>query len=349
MGNKEKEKDILILGIETSCDETSASVVKNGRVVLSNVISSQIDIHKKFGGVVPEVASRNHILDISAVIDEALANAEVDISDIDAIGVTYAPGLEGALLVGVSYAKALSFANNIPLIGVHHILGHIFSNFLENDELETPFIALVVSGGHTNIINVKTPTSFDIIGKTRDDAVGECFDKVARVLNLPYPGGPKIDELSKLGDKDKYDFPLVMLEKDSYDFSFSGLKSSVLNFVNSCKMKNIDYKVEDVCASFQKSAIYVLVEKTIRACKEKDIHTVVLAGGVSANSYLREEMQKRCLLENIKLNIPKPVFCTDNGAMIAGYAYYKFLDNDFADMTLNARANLQVGGEQNGY
>lgn len=336
-------KDILILGIESSCDETACSVIKNGRVVLSNIISSQIEIHKKFGGVVPEVASRNHILAISTVVDEALGMANVTIDDIDAIGVTYAPGLEGALLVGLSYAKGLSYANKIPLIAVHHILGHICSNFLENDELNAPFIALVVSGGHTNIINVKTPTNYEVIGKTRDDACGECFDKVARVLGLPYPGGPKIDELAKDGDESKYKFPLVMLEKDSYDFSFSGLKSAVLNFVNQSKMKEIDYKVEDVCASFQHSAIYVLVEKTIRATKEYGLDTIVLAGGVCANTKLRYEMQKRCDKEGIKLHIPKTVFCTDNGAMIGACAYYKYLEKDFADMSLNAKANLPIG------
>ncbi len=341
MQNKDK-KDVLILGIETSCDETSASVVKNGKIVLSNIISSQIDIHKKFGGVVPEVASRNHILDISTVVDEALETANVSISDIDAIGVTYAPGLEGALLIGLSYSKALSYANNIPLIACHHILGHICSNFLENEELNAPFLALVVSGGHTNIINVKSPTNYEVMGKTRDDAAGECFDKVARVLGLPYPGGPKIDEMAKLGDENKIEFPLIMLEKDSFDFSFSGLKSAVLNYVNSCKMKNIEFKTEDVCASFQKSAVGVLVKKSIRACLQEGLDTIVLAGGVSANSYLRLKMQEECDKNGIKLNIPKPVFCTDNGAMIASYAYFKYLDKDFSDMSLNAVSNLPI-------
>ncbi len=337
-----ENKDVYILGIETSCDETSASIVKNGKIVLSNIISSQIDIHKKFGGVVPEVASRNHILDISTVVDEALEEAGLTIDKIDAIGVTYAPGLEGALLIGLSYAKALSYANNIPLIKAHHILGHICSNFLENEELNAPFIALVVSGGHTNIINVKTPTNYEVMGKTRDDAAGECFDKVARVLGLPYPGGPKVDELAKQGDENKIEFPLVMLEKDSYDFSFSGLKSAVLNYVNSCKMKEIEINTADVCASFQKSAITVLVKKTIRATKEKGLDTIVLAGGVSANSYLREKMQQECDKNNIKLNIPKPVYCTDNGAMIASYSYFKYLEKDFSDMSLNAVSNLQI-------
>lgn len=340
--NQNDTNDIHILGIETSCDETSASVVKNGKIVLSNIISSQIDIHKKFGGVVPEVASRNHILDISTVVDEALEKANLSIDDIDAIGVTYAPGLEGALLIGVSYAKALAYANNIPLISAHHILGHICSNFLENEELNAPFISLVVSGGHTNIINVNTPTDYEVMGKTRDDAAGECFDKVARVLGLTYPGGPKIDELAKQGDENFIDFPLIMLEKDSYDFSFSGLKSAVLNYVNTAKMKNEEFKVEDICASFQKACISVLVKKTIKATKDKNLDTIVLAGGVSANSYLRDRMKSACDENGIKLNIPKPVYCTDNGAMIASYAYFKYLDNDFSDMSLNAISSLTI-------
>lgn len=334
-----ENKDILILGIETSCDETSAAVIKNGKIVLSNVISSQIDIHKKFGGVVPEVASRNHILQISSVVDDALNIANVSINDIDAIAVTNEPGLEGALLVGVSYAKALSFSNNIPLIGVHHILGHIFSNFLENDNLQMPFIALVVSGGHTNILKINSSNDYEVIGKTRDDAAGECFDKVARVLSLPYPGGPKIDELAKTGDEDMYDFPVIMLEKGSYDFSFSGLKSAVLNFHNSKKMKQEDIDIPSVCASFQKVAVKVLVDKTIMACKNYGINSIVMAGGVSANSKLRDEMTKRCEKEGISLNIPKPIFCTDNGAMIGAYGYYKYLDNSFSDMSLNAKAS----------
>ncbi len=336
-----ENKKIYILGIETSCDETSASVVENGRNVLSNIISSQIDIHKKFGGVVPEVASRNHILDIAPVVDEALNEANLSIDDISAIAVTYAPGLEGALLIGLSYAKALSFANNIPLIKAHHILGHICSNFLDNS-LECPFTALVVSGGHTNIIDVKSPTDYSVLGKTRDDAAGECFDKVARVLGLSYPGGPKIDEMAKNGNENFVDFPKIMLEKDSYDFSFSGLKSAVLNYVNTAKMKELDFKIEDICASFQKAAISVLVEKTIRATKELGYSTVVMAGGVSANSYLREKMQIACNENGFKLNVPKPIYCTDNGAMIAGYAYFKYLKNDFSDMSLNAISNLQI-------
>ncbi len=337
-----ESKDVYILGIETSCDETSASIVKNGKVVISNIISSQIEIHKKFGGVVPEVASRNHVLDIAPVVDEALEKANMTIDEMSAIAVTYAPGLEGALLIGLSYAKALSYANNIPLIKAHHILGHICSNFLDNEELEAPFTSLVVSGGHTNIIDVKSPTNYRVLGKTRDDAAGECFDKVARVLGLPYPGGPKIDELAKIGNENFIDFPLIMLEKDSYDFSFSGLKSAVLNYVNQAKMKGEEYKVEDICASFQKAAVSVLVKKTIRATKELGYDTIVMAGGVSANSYLRFEMKKACDENGFKLNVPKPVYCTDNGAMIASYAYYKYLENDFSDMSLNAVSNLPI-------
>ncbi len=337
--NKDK---IYILGIETSCDETSAGVVVNGREVLSNVISSQIDIHKKFGGVVPEIASRNHIVNIADVVDKALDDAGVTMDDIDGIAVTYGPGLEGALLVGVSYAKALAFGYNKPLIPVHHIEGHISANYLNNDYIKPPFMCLVVSGGHTHLVNVKDYGLYDIIGKTRDDAVGEAYDKIARVLDLPYPGGPKIDALSKEGE-DIYDFPRVMLNSKDYDFSFSGLKSNVLNFLNSAKMKEIDFKKEDVAKSFQEAVTDVLVSKTIKACKETNNNLVIMAGGVSCNSGLREKMKSHCEQNNLQMYVSEPVLCTDNASMIAGAGYYDFISGKRGDMKLNSKANLVLG------
>ncbi len=336
-----KEKTI-ILGIESSCDETSASVVVNGRVILSNVISSQIETHKKFGGVVPEIASRQHIENIADVVDEAIEQAGITIEDVDAIAVTYGPGLEGALLVGVNYAKALSFGYNKPLIPVHHIEGHIASNYLENDYIKPPFMCLVVSGGHTHLVNVKDYGEYEIMGKTRDDAVGEAFDKVARVLGLSYPGGPKIDELSKIGEE-TIEFPRVMLNSDDYDFSFSGIKSAVLNYVNSAKMKNEQIVPENVAKSFQEAVTDVLVKKTIKVCKETNNELIVLAGGVSCNSGLREKMKQHCYDNDIKMYVSRPVLCTDNGAMIAAAGYYDYKRNKIADMSLNSKANLVLG------
>ena len=282
---EEKQKDILILAIESSCDETSIAIVKNGREVLSNVISSQIDTHRAFGGVVPEIASRKHIEVIDIVLDEALEQANVTLKDIDAIAVTYGPGLVGALLVGVSYAKSLAYTLKKPLIPVHHIEGHIYANYIEDKELKPPFISLVISGGHTHIVYVEDYGKFKILGKTRDDACGEAFDKVARTIGLSYPGGPEIDKLAKLGDKYAIDLPRVMIDTNDYDFSFSGLKSAVLNFVNKSEMTNTSFKNEDLAASFQQAVVDVLVSKTIKACKETNLKVLTLAGGVSANSF----------------------------------------------------------------
>ncbi|MFV0440150.1 MAG: tRNA (adenosine(37)-N6)-threonylcarbamoyltransferase complex transferase subunit TsaD [Lachnospirales bacterium] len=337
-----KKEKIYVLGIETSCDETSASVVIDGREVLSNVISSQIEIHKKFGGVVPEIASRNHIKNISSVVERALDEAKVTMEEIHAIAVTYGPGLEGALLVGVSYAKALAFGYKKPLIPVHHIEGHIAANYLENNEIKPPFMCIVVSGGHTHLVDVKDYGKYEIIGKTRDDAAGEAYDKIARVLGLSYPGGPKIDELSKLGE-DIYDFPRVLINSGDYDFSFSGLKSSVLNFINSAKMKEIDFKVEDVAKSFQEAVTDVLVTKTVKAAKETKNNLIVMAGGVSCNSGLREKMHLECEKNGLKMYVARPVLCTDNAAMIASAGYYDFLSGKTGDMSLNAKANLVLG------
>ncbi len=335
--------DKIILAIESSCDETSAAVVKNGREVLSNVISSQIATHKQYGGVVPEIASRQHIEAIDWVIDKALEDAKIKKEDIDAIAVTYGPGLVGALLVGLSEAKALAFALNKPLIPVHHIEGHIAANYIQNKEWKPPFICEVISGGHTHLVHIKDYNEFEILGHTRDDAAGEAYDKVARVLGLTYPGGPQIEKISKNGDKDAIKFPRVLLENDSYDFSFSGLKSAVLNYVNKAQMKGEEIKKEDVAASFQQAVVDVLVEKAIKACKDLNIKKLALAGGVSANSHLRSEMEKACLKEGIELCVPDLVLCTDNAAMIGAAAYYEYLNGNVADMSLNAYPSLKLG------
>lgn len=335
-------KDIKILAIETSCDETAAAVVCNGRQVLSNVIATQIDLHTKYGGVVPEIASRMHVEKINLVIKEALENANMKLEDVDAIGVTYGPGLVGALLVGVVAAKALAFTKNIPLVGVHHIEGHIAANYIQHPALEPPFLCLVVSGGHTHLVQVEDYNKYEIIGKTRDDAAGEAYDKVARSIGLGYPGGPKIDALSKDGNPDAITFPKAMLG-DSYDFSFSGVKSAVLNYVNSAKMKNEELNVADVAASFQKSVVDVLVTKTIQLAKEKGIKKIALAGGVASNNGLREGMEKACENNSFNLYYPDKGLCTDNAAMIGAAAYYEYLSGSRADMTLNAIPNLPLG------
>lgn len=337
----EANKDILILAIESSCDETSASVVLNGKTLLSNVISSQIDIHKVFGGVVPEIASRKHIEIIDLVVDEALSEAGKSFLDIDAIAVTYAPGLIGALLVGLSYAKALAYTLKKPLIPVHHIQGHIYANFIEDKNLKPPFISLLISGGHTHIVLVEDYGKFKILGKTKDDACGEAFDKVARTIGLSYPGGPQIDKLAKEG-KPIIDLPRVMLDSNDYNFSFSGLKSSVLNFVNKAKMTNTEFKKEDLCASFQQAVSDVLVYKTIKVCKDYNIKTLALAGGVSANSFLRDNIKKACEKENIYLCVPSLKLCTDNAGMIGCVGYYEYLNKNFANLDLNAYANMKI-------
>ena len=329
------KKNIITLGIETSCDETSVSVVKNGREVLSNVINSQIDIHKQFGGVVPEIASRNHIEAISSVTKEALKHANITFQDIDVVACTYGPGLVGALLVGVAYAKALSYAIGKPLVGVNHIQGHIAANYITYKELEPPFLCLIISGGHTHLVHIKDYTEFEILGKTRDDAVGEAFDKVARVIGLEYPGGPKIDKLAKEGE------PCIELPHtyfDNLDFSFSGIKTSILNLYH----KNPDINKANLCASFEKTVTDMLVNNTRKAIKNLKLDKVALAGGVSANTYIREKFNKLGMEENIKVYYPDKILCTDNAAMIASAGYYNYIKGNISDLTLNAIANLKL-------
>ena len=337
------EKDILILGLESSCDETAAAVIKNGRTVLSNVISSQIDIHKEYGGVVPEIASRKHIERINTVIEEALKEAGVGLKDLDALGVTYGPGLVGALLVGVAEAKAICFAADIPLVGVHHIEGHVSANYIENPDLEPPFLCLIVSGGHTHLVIVKDYGEFEILGRTRDDAAGEAFDKVARAIGLGYPGGPKIDKLSKEGNPDAIVFPKAHMEDAPYDFSFSGLKSAVLNYINKANMQRQEFNRADLAASFQKAVVDTLTQKAIRAAKEHHINKLAIAGGVASNSTLRKTMEAACVDENIQFYHPSPIFCTDNGAMIGVAAYYEYIKGTRSGWDLNAVPNLQLG------
>ncbi len=328
-------KDINVLGIESSCDETSVSVVKNGREVLSNVINSQIKIHKQFGGVVPEIASRNHIEVISEVTKEALKQANMTFKDIDVIACTYGPGLVGALLVGVSYAKALSFALNKTLVGVNHIEGHISANYITHKQLEPPFLCMIISGGHTHLVHIKNYNEFEILGKTRDDAIGEAFDKVARVIGLEYPGGPKIDKLAKEG-KPTIKLPETYFE--NLDFSFSGIKTAVLNLNH----KNPDINKADLCASFELSATNVLIENTKKAIKNLKIDKIALAGGVSANSYIRERFLELEQELNIKVYYPELELCTDNAAMIASAGYYNYINGKISDLTLNAIPNLKI-------
>lgn len=338
-----QEKDVLILAIESSCDETAAAVVKNGREVLSNVISSQIALHTLYGGVVPEIASRKHIEKINQVIEEALQTAGVTLDAIDAIGVTYGPGLVGALLVGVAAAKAISYARKIPLIGVHHIEGHISANYIENKTLEPPFACLVVSGGHTHLVVVKDYGEYEIVGRTRDDAAGEAFDKVARAIGLGYPGGPKIDKVSKEGNPEAMKFPRAKIADSQYDFSFSGLKSAVLNYLNGCKMKGEEIVVADVAASFQKAVVDVLVEHAMHAVKEYGFEKLAIAGGVASNSALRAAMKEACEQNHVEFYHPSPILCTDNAAMIGAAAYYEYRKGVRADYTLNAVPNLKLG------
>ena len=338
-----EEKDVLILAIESSCDETAASVVKNGREVLSNVISSQIELHKLYGGVVPEIASRKHIEKINQVIEEALTEAGVTLDDLDAVGVTYGPGLVGALLVGVAEAKAIAYAKKLPLVGVHHIEGHISANYIENKELEPPFICLVVSGGHTHLVCVKDYGTYEIIGRTRDDAAGEAFDKVARAIGLGYPGGPKIDKLSKEGNANAIQFPRAKIEGAEYDFSFSGVKSAVLNYINGCKMKGEEFSQADIAASFQKAVTDVLVANAIHAVKEYGFTKLAIAGGVASNSTLRGAMKAACDENGIEFFHPSPIFCTDNAAMIGVAAYYEYINGTRHGWDLNAVPNLKLG------
>ena len=333
----------IILAIESSCDETSAAVVVNGRDVLSNIIASQIDTHKKFGGVVPEVASRMHIEVINSVVSEALKVANKTLDDIDAIAVTYGPGLVGALLVGLQYAKGLAYSLKKPLIGVNHIEGHISANFIEHKDLKPPFVCLVVSGGHTFIVHVKDYGNYEIIGETRDDAAGEAYDKVARSLGLGYPGGPKIDKLSKEGNEDAIKFPRANFHDNTLDFSFSGVKSAVLNYLNKMEMKNEKINKADVAASFQKAVVGVLTDNVIKTCKIKKIDKIAIAGGVASNSALRESLIKEGKKRNINVLFPSPILCTDNAAMIGSAAYFEFLRGNVASMDLNAKPNLRLG------
>jgi N6-L-threonylcarbamoyladenine synthase len=337
------DKDVLILAIESSCDETAAAVVRNGREVLSNVISSQIALHTLYGGVVPEIASRKHMEKINQVIKEALAEADCSLEEIDAIAVTYGPGLVGALLVGVAEAKAISYAARKPLVGVHHIEGHVSANFIEHKNLEPPFLCLIVSGGHTHLVIVKEYGVYEIIGKTRDDAAGEAFDKVARAIGLGYPGGPKIDRLAKEGDKTAVSFPRANLEGSPYDFSFSGVKSAVLNHLNSCSMKKEEVNTADIAASFQEAVVDALVTKTMTAARDYKMKQVAIAGGVAANSALREAMEKACQKNGLTLYYPSPVYCTDNAAMIGAAAYYEYLKGTRHGLDLNAVPNLKIG------
>lgn len=337
-------QEVNILAIESSCDETAAAVVVNGRDVRSNIISSQIDIHTLYGGVVPEIASRKHMERINQVIAKALDTAQMTLDDLDAIAVTYGPGLVGALLVGVAEAKAIAYARKLPLIGVHHIEGHISANYIENKDLKPPFFCLVVSGGHTHLVKVLDYGVYEVIGKTRDDAAGEAFDKAARAIGLGYPGGPKIEKASYKGNEDAILFPRAKVSGSAYDFSFSGLKSAVLNYLNGCKMKNIPIVQEDVAASFQKAVIDVLVDHAMRAVEEYHIEKFAIAGGVASNTVLRQRMEFACKERGVHFYYPSPVLCTDNAAMIGTAAYYDYLAGKRDDWSLNAVPNLKLEG-----
>ena len=335
--------DVLILAIESSCDETAAAVVKNGREVMSNVISSQIELHKLYGGVVPEIASRKHVEKVNQVIREALKEAEVTLDDVDAVGVTYGPGLVGALLVGVAAAKAISYAKHLPLVGVHHIEGHISANYIENKSLTPPFLSMVVSGGHTHLVMVKDYGKYEILGRTRDDAAGEAFDKVARAIGLGYPGGPKIDKLAKEGNPKAIAFPRAHIDDSPLDFSFSGVKSAVLNYINGCQMKHEEINRADVAASFQAAVVDAIVSHTVQAAKMYQVKKVALAGGVASNSALRQGMKEACQKEGLEFYYPSPVLCTDNAAMIGAAAYYEYVAGTRHGLDLNAVPNLKLG------
>lgn len=337
------QEDVLILAIESSCDETAAAVVKNGRTVLSNIINSQIDIHTLYGGVVPEIASRRHIENINPVVEMALREAKVTLDDITAVAVTYGPGLVGALLVGVAEAKAIAFAKKKPLVGVHHIEGHISANYIEHKELEPPFAALVVSGGHTHLVMVEDYGKYEIIGRTRDDAAGEAFDKVARAVGLGYPGGPKIDKLAKEGNPHAIEFPRAHVEDAPYDFSFSGIKSAVLNYLNSCEMKGEEVNRADLVASFQNAVVEALVTRAMKLVDEMKLKKLAVAGGVASNSALRAALQKACDDRGVKFYSPSPKLCTDNAAMIGAAGYYEYINGVRHGYDLNAVPNLKLG------
>ena len=332
----------IILGIESSCDETAAAVSRGGREILSSIISTQIDIHKEYGGVVPEIASRHHLTNISAVVKKAVGESGVNFSDIDAVAVTAGPGLVGALLVGVSYAKSLALSLGKPLVPVHHIEGHICANYIANKGLEPPFVCLVASGGHSHIVHVTDYGKFEIMGRTRDDAAGEAFDKIARVIGLGYPGGPLVEKAARQGDKDKIKFPRVHFE-NKMDFSFSGVKTAVMNYRHHAEKKNENVNINDVAASFQEAVTDVLAENTLYAAKLKNVKTICLAGGVASNGYLREKLQKLASKENISVLYPPPVLCTDNAAMICCAGYYEYKNKNFASSRLNAYPSLELG------
>ncbi|MCD8119376.1 MAG: tRNA (adenosine(37)-N6)-threonylcarbamoyltransferase complex transferase subunit TsaD [Lachnospiraceae bacterium] len=345
MENQSAQKDTYILAVETSCDETAAAVVKNGRKALSNVISSQIAIHTLYGGVVPEIASRKHIEAVNPVIKQALADAGMRLEDMDAIAVTSGPGLVGALLVGVAEAKAIAFAAKKPLVGVHHIEGHICANYIENPDLEPPFLCLVISGGHTHLVKVTDYGRYEILGKTRDDAAGEAFDKVARSIGLGYPGGPKVDALAKEGNPEAIHFPRAVIDGAPYDFSFSGLKSAVLNYLNSCEMKGEEVNRADVAASFEQAVVDSLVSRTMHAAKETGYRKVAIAGGVAANSAIRAALKTACEENGYAFYYPSPVLCTDNAAMIGSAGYYEYLSGVRHGWDLNAVPNLELGND----
>ena len=336
---------VLVLGLETSCDETSAAVIADGRKILSNVIASQIPVHQKYGGVVPELASRRHVEDVIPVIDQALSLAGVGLADLDAIGVTFGPGLVGALLVGVAAAKALAFSAAIPLIGVHHLEGHMFAPLLTHPELAPPFVALIVSGGHTSLVHVRDYSSFQLLGQTRDDAAGEAFDKVARVLGLPYPGGPQVEALAKTGNPAAIRFPRSFSGDGTFEFSFSGLKSAVINTLHTASQRNETVIAADVAASFQAAVVDILAEKALQAVRHCEVSSLVLSGGVAANGSLRSELDRRCQLAGVRLYSPDTVLCTDNAAMIGCRAYYQLQAGDIADLSLNAIPSLPLGGK----
>ena len=342
MIDKKEQGDVLILGIETSCDETAAAVVKNGREVLSNVISSQIDLHTLYGGVVPELASRKHVENINPVIEQALKDAGCTLDDITAIGVTYGPGLVGALLVGVAEAKAIAYAKGLPLVGVNHIEGHVCANFLENKDLEPPFLCLIVSGGHTHLVRMKDYGEFEILGMTHDDAAGEAFDKVARAVGLGYPGGPKVDKEAKNGNPGAIDFPRGHIEGSVYDFSFSGLKSAVLNYLNHAEMMGESVNRADLVASFQQAVVDSLTSRAIAAALEFGEDKIVIAGGVASNSCLRENLERECRAHHLAFYRPSPIFCTDNAAMIGSAAYYEYRKGVRSGWDLNAIPNLTL-------
>ena len=337
-----KKEKVIILGIETSCDETSAAVLIDGRELRSHIISSQVKTHQRYGGVVPEIASREHCLHLGKVVEEALIQAEVGFEDLAAIAVTYGPGLVGSLLVGVAGAKAMAYAAGIPLIAVNHLEGHVYANFLEHDDLDFPLLALLVSGGHTNLILFKKHLEYEVLGTTKDDAAGEAFDKIARTLGLGYPGGPYIQKAALDGNPQAYDFPRAMLEPSSLDFSFSGLKSAVLNTLNNARMKGEEVNTADLAASFQQAVVDVLVQKALRALEQNPVKTFALAGGVAANAALRTALGAELQMRGIRFVYPSPVMCTDNAAMIAIAGYYHFLAGNKASWKLNAIPGLTL-------